>query len=107
MGALSPVFDWGAYDIEYRYRSAVAGGGPGHRLPSRLWIDMGTRESADPGGAARSVADLNRFATLLRACGYADATSMHCETVADARHDEAAWAARLPRVLRFLLAAPV
>jgi len=107
VGALSPAFDWGAYDIEYRYRSAAAGGGPGHRLPSRLWIDMGTRESADAGGAARAVADLNRFATLLRACGYADATNMHCETVADARHDEAAWAARLPRVLRFLLAAPV
>jgi len=96
VGALSPALDWGAYDIGYRY-------GASQQLPSRIWIDMGTAEAHTTSAAAQAVADLHRFAGVLRERGFTDDDSLHCEEVDGARHDEAAWAARLPRVLAFLL----
>jgi predicted alpha/beta superfamily hydrolase len=100
IGALSPVFDWSQYDIEERYAAA-----PRARMPARLWIDMGTAEDSEPtapGQVSRPVLDLRRFRSVLEQRGYALGPRLGYEEVQGAAHDEAAWAARLPRILRFL-----
>jgi len=100
IGALSAVFDWAQYDIETRYLAA-----PRARMPARLWIDMGTAEDSKPpqtGQVSKLILDLRRFRGVLEQRGYALGSQMGYEEVEGAVHDEAAWAARLPRVLRFL-----
>jgi predicted alpha/beta superfamily hydrolase len=102
VGALSPVFDWANYDIETRYATAS----PSH-LPLRIWIDMGTAEDETPytGETPRLVGDLRRFRTVLERRGFAEGRNLGYEEATGATHDEGAWAARLPRVLSFLLPA--
>jgi len=101
VGALSPVFDWAGYDIEWRYGNA-----PATDLPLRLWVDMGAAEDAFPGapaGPSRLVGDLRRFRMAIERRGFELGRNLGYEETAGARHDETAWAERLPRVLRFLL----
>ena len=101
VGALSPVFDWAGYDIEWRYAKARA-----EQLPLRVWVDMGTAEDAGSiAGAApsRLVRDLRRFRMTLEHRGFELGNDLGYEETAGARHNETAWAERLPRVLRFLL----
>ncbi len=100
IGALSPVFDWGGYDIEWRYATA-----PLSQLPMRLWIDMGTAEDSVtvPGGTlSRLVLDVRRFRAVVERRGYTPGLTLDGEETTGALHNEAAWAERLPRVLRFL-----
>jgi predicted alpha/beta superfamily hydrolase len=100
IGALSPVFDWAEHDIEARYLAA-----PRARMPARVWIDMGTAEDSkppQPGQPSKPIADLRRFRAVLEQRGYALGIQLGYEEVEGAVHDEAAWAARLPRILRFL-----
>jgi predicted alpha/beta superfamily hydrolase len=94
VGALSPVLEWGDRDIEHRYEHA-----PMAQLPLKLWVDMGTREHGDD---SIPIEELRRFRELLLRRGYVEGVSLTTLEVEDAIHDEAAWAARLPDVLRFL-----
>jgi predicted alpha/beta superfamily hydrolase len=73
-------------------------------LPARVYLGMGTNElgrpactPADDGG--EEVADVHRLAAALRQRG---GTAVEVVVEPCARHDEAAWARRLPRALRFL-----
>jgi predicted alpha/beta superfamily hydrolase len=77
------------------------------RLPARVYLGVGTNElgaaactAADAGGEA--VADVHRLAAALRERGGAVEVRVAVESCA--RHDEAAWARRLPDALRFLYA---
>jgi predicted alpha/beta superfamily hydrolase len=101
-GALSPVFDWAGYDIEWRYEHT-----PAADLPLRVWIDMGTAEDSRPPSSTAqlpdSIRDLRRFARQLEARGFRRGINLGYEETDGARHEEAAWAERLPRVLEFLL----
>jgi len=98
VGALSPVLEWGDRDIEHRYEHA-----PMAQLPLKLWVDMGTREDcAESVDASASVLELRRFRDLLVRRGYVEGVSLTTLEADGVLHDEAAWAARLPDVLRFL-----
>jgi len=77
--------------------------------PSRIFLGAGTAEgpprTCDPadGVEPEVVADLRRFAALLRSAGVADAR-VRLTVTPCATHDEAAWARRLPDALAFLYA---
>lgn len=101
VAGVSPVLHWGGHDLESHYRTA-----PRQRLPLRLWIDMGTAEDAAGAGPdSRLVRELRRFRDVLVERGYVEGRDLGYLEDAGAAHNEHAWAARLPRVLRFLLAA--
>jgi predicted alpha/beta superfamily hydrolase len=103
VGALSPSLYWGEGDIRQRYAAA-----PRPHLPLRLWIDMGTAERearAGSEGLSEPVRELRDFRALLEQRGLRVGAALgYCEAPG-ARHDEGAWAARLPDALRFLLPA--
>ena len=69
-------------------------------VPGRIYLDCGTRE-----GAAE-LRDVRRLRDLLGRKGYRQRRDLLCVIEKGAGHDEHAWAHRLPRALRFLLAAP-
>lgn len=62
----------------------------------RIWLDIGTRESDDAVAQAREVRD-----ALVRK-GWREGVELRYLEVAGGRHDEAAWAKRMPEVLEFL-----
>jgi predicted alpha/beta superfamily hydrolase len=76
-----------------------------HALPVRLWLDVGKREAPALRQHVRAVVETlldrgwHQHRTTRRA------TLRHLEAPR-ARHDEAAWRARLPRVLQFLFPPP-
>jgi len=76
-----------------------------HKLPVRVWIDVGKQESPA----------LRRHVRVAAATLQAKGWQLHREgrkaelrhvEAARSRHDEASWAARFPRVLRFLFPTP-
>lgn len=56
------------------------------------------------GGVSRLIGDLRRFRQVLEQRGCELGRNLGYEETDGAHHNEAAWAERLPRVLRFLLA---
>lgn len=65
------------------------------RLDFRLWLDMGT---AEEGWEV-----IQPFRDTLVTTGWTLGENLEYREVAGAKHTEAAWAARLPEVLRFLV----
>ncbi len=65
----------------------------------RIWMDMGTAEGA------RHVRDAGMLHRLLLRHGWQDGVDLEYFLAESAVHDEAAWAARFDRVLRFLFPA--
>lgn len=99
IGGVSPVVEWADHDLERRYQQAEA-----DQLPLRIWIDMGTAEDpADAGPDSHHIRELRRFRSVLEARGYAMGSNLGYQEDAGAPHNEAAWAKRLPDLLRFLL----
>jgi enterochelin esterase-like enzyme len=68
------------------------------RVP-RIWLDVGTAEGA------RTVTDANALHRRLVAEGWRDEVDLHYERIDGGTHDEAAWAARMAPILRFLFPA--
>ena len=65
----------------------------------KIWLDIGTAEGSHP---SRLVRDTRRLRDVLIRQGWVIGEDLaYCEE-ADGLHNEEAWAARLPRVLRFL-----
>jgi predicted alpha/beta superfamily hydrolase len=98
IGGVSPVLHWGGRDLEKRYEAA-----PPTQQPLRIWIDMGTLE--DPASRGRPIQELRRFRMLLERRGYVEGQTVRYREDEGAVHNEAAWAERLPDILRFLLPA--
>ena len=75
-------------------------------LPERLWIDGGTEEgdSGLSGKPTALITHMRAVRDLLLADGLVFGDSLGALEHQGAVHDEAAWAARLPSVLAFLLA---
>lgn len=75
--------------------------------PDRIYLGAGTNEagrpSCDPAAPAQSgpARDVRELERLLRDAGV-QASRIHTVVVPCARHDESAWAARLPEALAFL-----
>lgn len=69
----------------------------------RAWVDIGTDEGTPVAGRRPWIEDATALAAALAAAGVAP-EALHFEVVEGGRHNEAAWATRLDRILEFLLA---
>jgi predicted alpha/beta superfamily hydrolase len=90
-GVLSPSL-WFARGAIFRYLRRQP------LVPGRLWLDAGDQEGGN------TLRNTRRLRDLLTAKGYHPGVNLHYLEATGAGHNEAAWAARLPDMLRFLLA---
>ncbi len=70
--------------------------------PQRVLLAIGTSESGRPDDDARAVAAVERLAASMREAGL-DESRLHVVIEEGGKHNEAAWAKRLPGALEFLL----
>jgi len=97
-GVVSPAVWWADGEIVKRVRA-----GSGHA--GRVWLDIGDAESTPTATGARPWMDGARaLHEALVTRGWRDDADLHYEEIAGAHHNEAAWRARVDRVLLFLLA---
>ncbi len=75
----------------------------GPRPDIRLWLDSGTQDA--PGRGDDGLSETRRARDLLLRRGFQEGPDFHYHVARCASHTEAAWAARLPRILRFLFPA--
>ena len=68
--------------------------------PSRIWVDIGTREGR------YHVDNAQLLKVGLAKSGWIEGDDLHYEEVPGGTHSEGAWAARFDRVLEFLFPAP-
>jgi predicted alpha/beta superfamily hydrolase len=68
----------------------------GERLPLRIWLDIGKREGSRIKHQVRALKE------ILLANGWKDGEDFAYFEIPEARHEEAAWAARFGTVLEFL-----
>jgi predicted alpha/beta superfamily hydrolase len=99
VGAMSTSYHWGdGYVL-----SLVSSSDPPPGV--RVWIDMGTAEDhgdADRNGVPDLIDEHRRIRDALMAHGLWPGATLEYVEDDNARHDERAWAARLPGALRFL-----
>jgi predicted alpha/beta superfamily hydrolase len=97
-GVISPALWWD----ERRLLADVAKDTAWTRR-ARIWLDVGTKEGAD---AERYLRHTRELAGLLRTAGMQEGQDFVYREIADAPHNEAAWAARFDRVLDFFFREP-
>lgn len=98
VGCVSPAVWWADTAIVHRVRT-------GAKAPLRVWVDIGTEESTGDSTGRKVWLEHARFLRdALAAKGWREGDDLHYEEVAGARHDETAWAARIDRILLWLLA---
>jgi predicted alpha/beta superfamily hydrolase len=90
-GVMSPAVQWSDYRVVTLIEESPL-------PPTRIHLDMGWREWRGATRDARKVRD------ALLARGFVLERDLHYVEERNARHNEAAWARRLPDALRFLLA---
>lgn len=97
IGCVSPSVGWADSAIVRRVRA-------GARLTLRIWLDMGTDELVIGSGGQRDwLRQARELHGALLGRGWREGVDLHYEEVAGARHNEAAWAARIDRILYWLL----
>lgn len=100
VGCVSPAAWWADSAVIGSVRAAG-------RRPLRVWIDIGTAEGTAPDtGPGVWLEHSRRLRDALVAKGWREGADLHYEEAEGARHNEAAWAARIERILEFLLARP-
>jgi predicted alpha/beta superfamily hydrolase len=92
--ALSPSLWWDAERLLHE-----VGDDPRGLAACRLWVDMGTREGHSEAGMGAMLRRAHRLAFHLR---HRPPEAFRFHEAADGLHNEDAWAARYPDVLRFL-----
>jgi len=98
VGCVSPAAWWADTAIVRSVRAAR-----GH--PRRVWLDIGTAEETAGADGSRPWVDQARaLRDALEACGMRAGGDLHYEEIEGGRHNEAAWAARVGRIMEFLLA---
>jgi predicted alpha/beta superfamily hydrolase len=99
-GVMSPYLPWANGAILQYVRSHAP------RVRPRIWIDIGTAESeeTDRAGLAPPIAACRELASILEAAGARPEVDFHYEEVVGGHHNERDWAARLDRMIMFLLA---
>lgn len=98
VGCVSPAAWWADRDIVTRLTASRT------HLPVRIWIDIGTAESTPTAtGSEPWVDDARAMRDALRARGWVEGADLHYEEVEGAKHNEAAWAARIGRILQFVV----
>ncbi len=100
VGCVSPAAWWADRDIVRRAAAAPVG------TALRIWLDIGTAEGTEKAGAREWLDDARALRGALVARGWREGAGLHYEEVEGAVHDEGAWAARLDRMLVFLLGPP-
>ena len=95
VGCVSPAAWWANRDLVARAARA-----PKNRL--RVWVDIGTDEGTAEAGRRTWIEDAEAVHEALRRSGVKPG-ALKLEIVEGGRHNEAAWAARLDRILEFLL----
>jgi predicted alpha/beta superfamily hydrolase len=99
-GCVSPAVWWAGGEIVARVRH-------GRDHAGRVWLDIGTAESTPTAAGERPWVDGARaLHEALVTRGWRDGRDLHYEEIEGAQHNEAAWRARVDRVLQFLLGAP-
>lgn len=97
VGCVSPAVWWADTAIVGRARAMK-------RTPLRTWVDIGTAEATAPATGVRVWLDNARqLRDALVARGLREGKDLHYEEVEGAAHNEAAWAARISRILEYLL----
>lgn len=97
VGCVSPAVWWADTAIVTRARAMK-------RTPIRTWVDIGTAESTTPSTGVRVWLDNARqLRDALVTRGLREGEDLHYEEVEGAAHNEAAWAARISRILEYLL----
>ena len=99
VAAMSPSTFWAHGALLQRLASLP------HKLPVRIWLDVGKQESPELRQQVRAVAATLQAKGWQRHRVARKAELRHVE-VARARHDEVSWGKRLHRVLQFLLPPP-
>jgi len=100
VGCLSPAA-WWADRATIRHVAAAP-----RAKGMRIWLDIGTAEGTVHAGERQWLTDARDLRDALLARGWREGTDLRYEVVEGAVHDEGAWAARLDRVLLFLLGPP-
>ncbi|HXZ79951.1 MAG TPA: alpha/beta hydrolase-fold protein [Terriglobales bacterium] len=90
LAILSPSVWWGNKAIIGMIKKADP------RPGFRIWLDMGSKEGT------KSLSDVRLLRRTLVAKGWIEGQDLHYEEVPGAVHNEAAWAARVGPVLRYL-----
>lgn len=76
-----------------------------HKLPLRIWLDVGAKEGRDSAEAKRTVDGARLLKTTLIRRGWRESKDLQYIEAEDAEHNEKAWAARVPQILEFLFPA--
>jgi len=95
LGVVSPSVWWDDRDIVDRVAALTS------KLPLRIWLDIGTAE-----GDGESVEDTRLLRDALVAEGWVVGQDLGYGEYPGAAHNEAAWAARMDDILRWLYPAP-
>ena len=90
IGALSPSIWWADRQLVAFVTEQL------HPPGVRSWVDMGAAEYAS------GISDLGALVAALVADGFVRGVDLQVVEAPGAEHDEAAWRARLPDVVRFL-----
>jgi predicted alpha/beta superfamily hydrolase len=96
LGVISPSVWWADQDIVRRVSALTA------KPPLRLWVDMGTSEGRDALSSARVISTARDLQDALKAAGWVEGVDLQYTEVEGAQHNEAAWAARIGDVLKYL-----
>lgn len=94
--AVSPSLWWGEKDALHDIAKATA-----WTAACRVWFDMGTAEDSED-SSGKSVANTRELARIFDAAGRRAGVDYVYLEVEGGRHNEADWAARFEKVLRFL-----
>lgn len=96
VGCVSPAAWWAGRDVVRR--AALV-----QPAKLRVWLDSGTAEGTAHAGRREWLDDARALRDALLAAGCREGPRFHYEEVEGAVHDEGAWAARVDRILVFLL----
>ncbi len=100
VGCVSPAVWWADTAIVRRVRE-------GAKRPLRIWLDIGTEESTGSDTGRKVWLEHARLLRdALAAKGWREGADLAYVEAEGARHNEAAWAARIGDILEFLLAGP-
>jgi predicted alpha/beta superfamily hydrolase len=69
--------------------------------PLKIWLDIGTNEGSTAAASQQTVQDTRDVKSALQTLGFTLGQDLGYEEAQGAQHNEAAWQARLPDVLRF------
>jgi predicted alpha/beta superfamily hydrolase len=97
LGVVSPSVWWAERDIVTRVNELDA------KPPMmRIWLDIGTNEGSSSSGSQETVNDTRALRDALLAKGWVLDDDLKYLEADQARHNEAAWAARTGQILKFL-----